>query len=54
MTPLSNASSGSIQDAIAQNDIVVFSKTWCGFSKKSKALASTLAADKDKSLKILE
>lgn len=43
---------GTTQDAIAQNDIVVFSKSWCPHSKKSKTLASTFATEK--SLKVIE
>ncbi|KAF8336379.1 glutaredoxin-1 [Cantharellus anzutake] len=27
-----------VEDAIAENDVVVFSKSWCGYSRRAKSL----------------
>ncbi|KAF9516549.1 hypothetical protein BS47DRAFT_1360205 [Hydnum rufescens UP504] len=34
-----------VENAIAENDIVVFSRSWCSFSKKAKAFINTHEID---------
>jgi glutaredoxin 3 len=43
-----------IQKAIAENTVVIFSKSWCGFSRSAKNLIAGLKLDPSKPVKIYE